>query len=381
METILKKRGKRESTSLVNMAEKKNTKVEKRLFTACICLAGSGGLTLCAVKLEGFAEWYALHVYPALVSVVGRIFGKFPFSVVEIGLYLLILLVLATGVRAAASVIRGRRGAEVVLSWAAGVFLTASVLLFLYTMNCGINYRRISFSEKSGMVTEGYDVDDLRRTCEWLTEEVNVRADAVQRDADGEMRLETAEGGDAVLAMEKLAEVYPALEGYYPQPKRVLVSEILSYQSLSGIYSPFTIEANYNQDMTAYNIPFTACHELSHLRGFMQEEEANFIAFLACRHSERLDFQYSGYLLSWIYSTNALRRADESAWQEVREGLSESVEADLRANSQFWNSYDGAVAEVSNKVNDTYLKANGQSDGVESYDRMVDLLVAYYQGL
>ena len=40
--------------------------------------------------------------------------------------------------------------------------------------------------------------------------------------------------------------------------------------------------------------------------------------------------------------------------------------------------YDGAVAEVSNKVNDTYLKANGQEDGVESYDRMVDLIVGYW---
>ena len=29
-------------------------------------------------------------------------------------------------------------------------------------------------------------------------------------------------------------------------------------------------------------------------------------------------------------------------------------------------------------MNDTYLKANGQDDGVKSYDRMVDLIVAYY---
>lgn len=33
---------------------------------------------------------------------------------------------------------------------------------------------------------------------------------------------------------------------------------------------------------------------------------------------------------------------------------------------------------MSDKVNDTYLKANKQTDGVESYDRMVDLLMAEY---
>ena len=74
---------------------------------------------------------------------------------------------------------------------------------------------------------------------------------------------------------------------------------------------------------------------------------------------------------------NALRRADAEEWQQVREWLDEAAEADLRENSRFWEYYDGAVAEVSDKVNDTYLKANGQSEGVQSYGRMVDLIIAY----
>lgn len=353
-------------------------KIKGKLLTACVCLAISGILILCAAKLEGFAEWYAGHIYPVLVSVIGRVTGIFPFSVVEIGLYLGIVLLIGTAVWTIVRVVRGKQDAEVVLSWAAGLFLAASVLFFLYVINCGINYRRTSFSEKSGILVESYTVKDLARTCEWLTDEVNQRTDSVQRDTDGIMQLELSEQEGAVQAMENLSEIYPALQGYYPQPKKLLVSEILSYQSLTGVYSPFTVEANYNGDMVPYNIPFTMCHELSHLRGFMQEEEANFIAFLACEQSERNDFQYSGYLLGWIYSMNALRRADEGAWQTVRAELDGSVEADLRANNYFWSTYDGAIAEVSNKVNDGYLKANGQGDGVQSYGRMVDLLVAYY---
>lgn len=264
------------------------------------------------------------------------------------------------------------------LRWASGLFLAASVLMLLYVLNCSINYKRVSFSEKSGIQTVEYTAEDLKQTCLWLTEEVNARAGQVERDEAGVMKLESPEEEDAVKAMQALGVQYPALEGYYPRPKGLLMSEILSYQALTGVYSPFTVEANYNKDMTTYNIPFTACHELSHLRGFMQEEEANFIAFLACKDAEREDFQYSGYLMGWIYSMNALHRADAEAWQEVRLALDESVDADLEANSQFWAKYDGAVAEVSNKVNDTYLKANGQTDGVESYDRMVDLIVGYW---
>jgi hypothetical protein len=32
---------------------------------------------------------------------------------------------------------------------------------------------------------------------------------------------------------------------------------------------------------------------------------------------------------------------------------------------------------VSNQLNDAYLKLNSQSDGVKSYGRMVDLMLAY----
>lgn len=45
-------------------------------------------------------------------------------------------------------------------------------------------------------------------------------------------------------------------------------------QQLCGVYSPFTVEANYNGDMPDYNVPHTLCHELSHLKGFMREDEA-----------------------------------------------------------------------------------------------------------
>ena len=202
--------------------------------------------------------------------------------------------------------------------------------------------------------------------------------DRVSRDDDGVMELNAPEQSGAVEAMRRLAEEFPSLEGYYPRPKELIVSEILSYQGLTGIYLPFTVEANYNGDMTAYNKPFTACHELSHLRGFMQEQEANFIAFLACISSGRPDFQYSGYLSGWVYCMNALYRADYESWQEVRALLDEEAEPDLSSNNAFWDRYEGMISETSERINDTYLKVNGQSDGVQSYDRMVDLIVAYF---
>ena len=185
--------------------------------------------------------------------------------------------------------------------------------------------------------------------------------------------------GRAAAAMEKLGEVYPSMKGYYPKPKRVFWSDFLSYQHISGVFSPFTVEAHYNKAMVPYNYGFTVCHELSHLRGFMREDEANFIAFLGCTNSSDAYFNYSGYLLGFIYASNALYAEDRDLWREVYAILPEEAVYDLNQNSEFWARYETKVAEVAGQVNDTYLKANGQETGVKSYGHIVDLLIAYYK--
>ena len=75
---------------------------------------------------------------------------------------------------------------------------------------------------------------------------------------------------------------------------------------------------------------------------------------------------------------NALYRTDPVAWEEVRAALTPAAEPDLAANNAFWDRYEGVISETSDLINDTYLKANGQIDGVRSYDRMVDLIVSYH---
>lgn len=373
------------------------SRIPKRGVAGCLLLAAGIILTALAANVDGLAQWYSRQVYPVWVNLWGRLCGIFPFSVAEILLYLLGAgFLLSLGrliwrlIRAGKCGSRQSKGQtplsrrQILASWGSGFLLAAGVLYFLYVLNCGINYYRTSFSESSGITMETYSVEELTLVCRKLTEEVNERSGRVERDTDGVMRLDAEENGKvqerAVEAMQELGTVYPELSGYYPKPKPLLNAWILSVQKLSGVYSPFTVEANYNSAMTDYNIPFTACHELSHLKGFMQEQEANFIAFLAGITYDDPEFQYSSYLTGWIYCMNMLRDADEEAWEQVRSGLSGEVELDLQANSRFWARYDGAAAEAADRINDQYLQANGQKEGIKSYDRMVDLIVEYYCG-
>jgi len=373
---------------------------KRKCITGSILIAAGFILMYISRISRTFAQWYSTHIYPLWVNMIGRVMGFFAFSVSEALLYTVLLLTVLTFFRIVIRAVKKCAARCEVkrefAAWGGTLYVFSGALFCLYALNCGINYHRASFSESSGIEVERYTADELKEVCLWLTGEVNGLSGKVNRDAEGIMRLGLKNGSnsgaderetdrramnrEAVRAMERLGQDYPELSGYYPNPKGLLCPWILSVQQLTGIYSPFTVEANYNSGIVDYNIPFTMCHELSHLRGFMQEEEANFIAFLASSGSENNDFRYSGYLMGWTYCMNVLYKADYDAWEEVRGQLSEEAEPDLAANREFWDRYDGRIAEVSNKVNDTYLKANDQSEGVASYDQMVDLIVACRAG-
>ncbi|MCD8327012.1 MAG: DUF3810 domain-containing protein [Lachnospiraceae bacterium] len=347
-------------------------------------------LLACAWRVTGFADWWATHIFRWWTAAAGTVFGVFPVSAAEFVLYLLVIWAVGSLALAIWEICKseGKRRAlwrserlRPLGIWVRRFLLVASVLWFLFVTCSGINYQRTSFTDSAGIKMQEYTLTELKETCLWLTEMVNEYADQVERDGDGVMQLSLTQhetGQLAAQAMESLGDTYPLLSGSYPTPKPVTFSRILSLLSLTGVYSPLTIEANYNREMTAYNIPYSMCHELSHLRGFMQEQEANFIAFLACTGSENADFCYSGYMLAWIQCTNALYDASRADWSEVRTLLPEEAQLDLTVNSAFWNTHEGVLSEVSDQVNDTYLKVNGQSDGVLSYDKVVDLLVSYW---
>jgi len=155
----------------------------------------------------------------------------------------------------------------------------------------------------------------------------------------------------------------------------------MSYAHITGIYFPFTGEANINIDFPDYSIPFTAAHELAHQRGVAREDEANFIAFLACMESDDPYILYSGSLNMLEYVLNALARADKDLYSEVYFSLNENVRGELRAYSLFFEKYrDSTASKVNEAVNDTYLKVQG-TEGVVSYGMVVDLAVAYYAQL
>ena len=352
--------------------------VKRNLIISLVALVLGGLLTALASGVDGFAQWYSTRIYPIWVTTVGRFFGWFPFSVAEILLYLLVLFIIGYLIYTLILMVKHKEKVVYILRWLTSVILMGSMLFFLFVTNAGINYHRDSFAQVTHLEVREYSLEELLAVGRWLTRRVNETGGLVTRDQDGVMILTVDLGGASREAMKGLASEFPVLEGYIPPPKPVLNSWILSIQQVAGIFSPFTIEGNFNSHMVSYNLPFVATHELVHVRGFMQEEEANFLAFLACIGSEEVEFQYSGYLRGWLYVRNALSRVDREATTELYHLLEEEVRADLRANREFWAQFEGPISELQTRVNDAYLRANAQPEGVRSYGMMVDLVIAYF---
>ena len=343
---------------------------------------------------QDIAEFvFARGIYRWISQGISLISGIFPFSLMELEVILLPATAIYFILRFIGIIFKKLRkkekaGYTFALGFLNGICVL-SIIFFLYVMLGGTNYYRYSFASYSGLEIKDSTVDELYNLCLELADEAagireQLHLKKGAEDRSGVLKVSTANWNEVSDKLEKafmdLSEKYPVLGGYYTSLKPVFFSEVMSRMEITGIFWPFTMEANVNVDAADYSIPATMGHELAHLRGFMREDEANFIGYLVCKESDNLEFQYSGIMLALDYAGNQLYKQDPALYQLVREHYNTEMIADLRAEYFYWEKFENTViSTVSNTVNDNYLKANKQSDGVKSYGRMVDLLLAEYR--
>ncbi len=329
-------------------------------------------------------QLFSRGIYGVLSGLIGRVTALFPFSLAELLIVCTVLFSLYQIVRLVRIILdRSQPRKPRLIRFFANLSCVVGVTYFLFTILCGLNYQRIPFTQQSGLNVQPSSVEELADMCSYLVEAANQSRAQVLEDDNGIMTLSAKSSytlaKQAQAVYPSAAQMYPALSGYVGRPKPVLASRGLSWLDLGGVYFPFTFEPNVNVDMPDSVIPSTMMHEMSHFKGFMREEEANFLAYVACRESGNPDFVYSGNLLALIHSTNALYGADKDLFWQVMDGISPAVKADMAYNSSYWKQFEGPAAQVSTVVNDTYLKVNRQSSGVKSYGQMVDLLLAEWR--
>ena len=78
--------------------------------------------------------------------------------------------------------------------------------------------------------------------------------------------------------------------------------------------------------------------------------------------------------------SNKLYEQDADRYFEIYKNcFTEKMKRDLDSYREYFDKYkDDPVKAASEKVNDSYLKHNGQTEGIKSYGNAVDLILAYY---
>lgn len=365
-------------------------------------------LNLLAWSSTAFCDWYIRWIFPIWVNTYGRLTGLFPFSVGEwlivAGVVLVGAALILGGVFAVSALVsacirrklpkpflRLVKGFYGFLAWVVGI------VCLIMTLNCTILYHASTFSTVYfGEDSEAYSEEDLFRVYNMVAEECNRLSMLVERDERGRIVYDCNPGEEAKNMMKKLGETYPQLDGWYPDPKPMFFSDFMCQQYMKGYYFPFSMEANINFVMHPLNRPATMCHELAHLRGYIYEDEANFIAYLACIQSEDLYVRYSGYLSVLVYLNNDVVKVwnqnpelyERTATKiEPCEILPQVWQDKVFVTEEEWDRINGKAiidTEIVDKAAETFvetnLKLNGVSDGKISYSRVVKLLLQYYCG-
>ncbi len=308
--------------------------------------------------------YFAGGVAPRLARAIGALTGLIPLSVAELGVLTLCL----------SAPWWWRRG------WAIACTLSVGYALFVGLW--GLNYRREPIAGALDLHTRDSSVGELRALVDEFVARMNqARAAAPERDGVATLK------GDFADAVIRAQDTYrragaerPWLAGDYAPVKPLLLSPLASAGGLAGVYIPFTAEPHLSTSGLSFTVPFNACHEMAHQRSVAREDEANFVAFLTARDHGDPDFQYSAYAGVLSHLLGALARVDPEAAKAARDRFSPQVQADRRAYAAWWEAHRvDWLWTASAAANNAYLRSNGVPDGVASYGRVVDLLLAEHR--
>ena len=313
------------------------------------------------------AAWVeAVHahaVFPAMRWVLGAPLSVFPFSVGQIVVVGVVGLALAA---ATLTVIRRPRAAK---RAARALAVALAIGAHVYLLGFGWLYHRPPLSARLGLVAANSPAAFQKAAL------------ACARDArDG--RCTVPAGLDAAtiraLAVEAVRRVLPELGASALPPttvKQVIPTGILMHFGVSGVFSPFTQEPNVDPGLDPIQLASVAAHEVAHLAGFASEDEANFVAWLACTRSPEPMLRYAGHVALLATFASA---ANPTLARQLRQTAGPEVQKDRRRMARRWAVYySRRLARVQRVVYDKVLRSQGVRSGIHSYGEVVRLVLSW----
>ncbi len=313
------------------------------------------------------------------MGLLSGIFSFTPYTIWDVGFLVLILVFLFFLIR---TIVKKKS----FWNFLSHVFLIVSILAFLANGGWMLNHYAPKLSEELSLEVRTYTEEELLEACDHYLRKAGHLALSIDRDEDGHalpMDLEEI----SVLAgsaYSGLSSEYPVFEGSSLPVKRFsLIGDYLLYNGIVGMFMPVTGEAAVPSHDPPVTIAFSMAHEAAHRLGIAAEEEANFAAFLACSTSEDLRLVYSAYYHAFSYTFSSLYRADPAKASELYSRYEEEgitlLKLDREDTRAIYDRYSSPLEEISDQINDAYLKTYSHESGIRSYGEVTDYLIAWYQ--
>lgn len=330
--------------------------------------------------IRGFASghpkfiemFYSRGIYPIISRVLTSISNLFSFSVGEMLLVGALFFCILLLINFVMLIVRKKfdrliRGVSLFLLT---ILLSLSYFDLIWLMN---NYR-MDIRDLMDLPEAHIETQDLASLFEKLIQKTNSLREEISVEATVYEVLARANDGYV-----KLHQRYNFILKDPVFVKGLLSSDIQTTSGYMGIYLFYIGEPAVNKNAPIFTLPHTACHELAHQKGFAEEEAADYISFLACKENESILFQYSGYYTAMKYIGSTLYDQDPSLYYKLSALYSEKVVEDLKIEREFWNQKKNtSVEKIADRINDSYLKSYNQPDGIMSYGKFTDLLIADY---
>lgn len=314
-------------------------------------------------------EWYATHLYPYISTSLSLLVSWIPFSMTEIlvvGAVILMIYVLIRNIRHREKVWKiFIREAEIVV-W---------IMVWLY-FGWGMNYFRENIYTRGNFTRQAFDEVVFKQ---FMTD----YADSLNNSY-------TPETVEMSVCENDIKERYSSVPDHYglskakswQHPKRLIFNRLYTAVGVGGYIGPFFGETHLNADLFPQQKPSSYAHELSHLLGVSNEDEANFWAYQICRKSDIPAVKYSGYysLLPYVLS-NASRVLNEDEYKEYVLSIRPEVRQQLTDQQNFWKSkYSRTLGKIQSVIYDSMLKVNKIPSGTKNYNQVVELIIAteYY---
>lgn len=335
-------------------------------------------LRLLSLSEAAVERWYSLGFYPVIAGLLRRLFGWLPFSFGDL-LYLMAgLWLLYKAVKLVVLLVRKRLRQR--LSAALfGKYLRLLLLVYLvFLLFWGLNYYRQGIAAQLRLPVGTYTVEELFDLTLLLQQRLNHYAekiDSVQRLRLNQNSLLFQKGGQAY---QQAVKTYPFLAYRYPSIKPSLFTPVGQYIGFTGYYNPFTGEAQLKSDIPVFLKPFVLTHEMAHQLGYAKENEASFVAFLACKASGNDDLLYSAY---YELYRNALFECLDTPNRELTEALRQNIHPRVRHDTYDLQRYflrnQNFIEPLMTGVYDRYLKLNNQPKGRATYNEVLAFVMAY----